>query len=173
MICTEYQFITDDNLREAKEKGINLSTFKERVYCLHWTIEKALNTPVRTRRERIPEYWFKVAEDNGISRRLLSKRHHRMGWDIKKAATTPVFSKEDRRAFLKKVSENRKKYEPWVYENINKNKIPMATFYARINDLNWSVEKACTTPIIPYEESLKKARETSLWYKTYKNVSHI
>jgi transposase-like protein len=80
----------------AREHGLKESTLWDRIRYRGWTLEKALNTPVR----KVKTYTLngmsenmnlsQIARDRGISVHTLWDRIHSQGWDLEKALNTPV-----------------------------------------------------------------------------------
>jgi hypothetical protein len=48
----KYSRISKENYEKAKEKGINLKTFKSRICKLGWTVEEALEREIGWREKR-------------------------------------------------------------------------------------------------------------------------
>lgn len=79
---------------------------------------------------------YKTAENNGISNRLAYQRFYTLGWTAEQTITEPPRVKEDRKKWL---------------EIAEKKGIPSTTFYHRVSKrMNWSNEKAATTPVRRY-----------------------
>ncbi len=81
----------------AKELGIGYGTIRDRIYKMHWPIEKALSTNV-TRGKSGEMYEFngecqslsEWSEELGIGYGTLYDRIHKMKWPVEKAFSTPT-----------------------------------------------------------------------------------
>lgn len=90
-------------VRIAKQNGIKPNTFYSRIHLRGMTPEEAAVAPLQSfeekqraasivaakRKQKHPEWVYKLAKENGISLKRLNYRI-RKGWDMKEAATVPV-----------------------------------------------------------------------------------
>ena len=138
----------------SKIVGISHSTLIVRLNKLHWSLEETLNTPLSYNEKKYNyngksltlEEWSK---ETGVSKTTLASRIGILKWSLEKALTTPPKSSKN----SKKYTHNGKSLtlEEWSKETgINK-----ATLYSRIGILNWSLEKALTTPLISNKNTNK------------------
>ena len=91
-----------------------------------------------------PEDYMR-AKDNGIEYETVYNRFYILGWPIEKAVTKPVMRRGWRW----------KDYE----ETCMKTGISKSAFYKRIKE-GWDLEKASTTPFVPYHERKKNVKIT-------------
>ncbi|MFJ7408099.1 MULTISPECIES: hypothetical protein [unclassified Lysinibacillus] len=142
-------YITDEEYALALSNGISRKTLEYRIRNSGWPKLKAITEPVLKQR-KYPEWALELANMNGISYGTFKDRIHR-GWDFKKAATVSV----------KKGPKRKRKYPIEVIQMAQKNGIPYKTFQARVTRSKWCLIQAATTPLIPNDEVLTRAREKS------------
>lgn len=89
-----YQGETKNLSEWSKITGISFSGLKQRLFVLHWPIEKSLTTPVTrkdliTFNEQTKSYseWSKIL---GIPANALWLRIYQYGWSVERAFATPV-----------------------------------------------------------------------------------
>ena len=68
-----YFYITPEDFKIAEENGISKDTLLSRVRILGWDVDKAITTPVRTKR-KFTEEEIKTMEENGIDRDVAAGR---------------------------------------------------------------------------------------------------
>lgn len=139
-------YITPDDYKLAKSRGINAKTLESRVYQHGWSKKRALQQPPREY-NRGCEY-LKRARENGIKSNTYHMRLAR-GWSKEKASTTPpqrVNNKKHLDKIRTKSQAKRRKYPDYVYDNLKNHGIKRGTFYHRVNVLGWTIKDACTTP---------------------------
>lgn len=138
----EYVEYTYADIDAAKEKGILPATFKKRVESYGWSIEKAINTPVKEKRI-YDEELRKKANENGISDQLFYSRV-RNGFTEEDAANTPLLSRAE--AGLR----GRKKIRKFTDEQLKimeSNGISLGTARQRVNLYGMTKEEAISRPL--------------------------
>lgn len=84
------EYLTDEDFKYAKERGISYKVCYDRFYVYGWTKERTINEPVKQRGKRInyPKEWIKKAAENGINDNLFRYRVSK-GLTPEQAATLP------------------------------------------------------------------------------------
>lgn len=156
-------YITPKDYEKAKEIGISENLLYTRVYFQNWSIDRAVSTPPKKYRHL--EKYMKLAERNGINKSTFYKRVYR-GMDAKEAAKTKVIKNNKKRLDEMRVNAQRetRKYPTWVYNNLDKYNINRSTFWKRVNEYGWDLEKASTTPPLKRGQRLK-SNENHTWRK--------
>ena len=149
-----YFYITPEDFKIAEENGIPEYVVTTRVRKLGWDVDKAITTPVRTKR-KFTEEEIKTMEENGIDRNTASCRL-KWGWTVEEAISKP---KKPGRQYV---------YPEWVYKEANKNGISYSALGNRIRS-GMSLEEACTKKTITKLEALEIARKK---YKEKKKANN-
>ena len=139
-----YFYITPEDFKIAEENGIPEYVVTTRVRKLGWDVDKAITTPVRTKR-KFTEEEIKTMEENGIDRNTASCRL-KWGWTVEEAISKP---KKPGRQYV---------YPEWVYKEANKNGISYSALGNRIRS-GMSLEEACTKKTITKLKALEIARK--------------
>lgn len=129
-------------MAEAVAKGIKKSTFIQRVQVNGWSVEKAINTPVKPSRNHDPEMVAK-AQENGISSQVYYARV-RAGFKPEEAATTPLLTPAEAG---RKGRQKIRKFTDEQEEIMKKNGIAIGTARQRVNNYGMTIEEAITTPL--------------------------
>lgn len=144
-------YITPDEYERAKSNGISGKTLDYRIREALWDKEEAITSTIQVNKV-YPKEIKEIAEENGVSMSTLKSRVNLMGWDMLRAAITPVM---DKRQNIYKAIPKVRKYPKEIIEKARLNGIPDKCFYNRITKYKWSIEKACTTPVMtPHEMGL-------------------
>ena len=150
---------TEEEYRIARNNGIKQSTVSNRYYALGWDKEKCITEPIKTIREE--DLLVHVAMRNGIKSATYYSRL-KNGWGKEEAATTPVLTSKE---IAEKNRQSTRIYEPWVYEEMEKNNISKNTLHARVHS-KWTVEEACRVPVgsklVDYYRNRVKELESQL-----------
>jgi hypothetical protein len=149
-------YITFEDYARAEEYGVSRSLLCERIRRLCWDKERAITTPPKPKRSKIPQEIRDLAEQNGIPFPLLSQRI-RNGWDCVRAATTPKMNvQEARRANLAKNKNN----DPYLQMAL-KNGIRRDTYYFRVKKAGWPPWEAATRPVMSKAEIARMVNSRS------------
>lgn len=140
-------YITTEDYARAAENGVSASLLSERVRRLCWDKERAITTPPKPKRSKIPQEIRNLAEQKGIPFPLLSQRI-RNGWNPKKAATTPKMDVAEAR---KQNLAKRKNNDPYLQMAL-KNGIRPDSYYYRVKKAGWSPIVAATRPVMSKAE---------------------
>src|ERR1035437_4088783 len=127
----------------AEEVGIPPSTIATRIYCRHWSTEKALTTSIHGWSPNAKMLTFngetlrlsKMAEKYGIKRQVIQDRL-KAGWSIEKALTTTIGSTQHFLMVTYK-GETLKASEMAKKHGVSYNRM-----VERITQYGWSPEKA-------------------------------
>ena len=144
----EVIYITPEEYDIAESNGIDNIMVNVRVRKLRWTIERAINTPIKRQNPRgsMDEY-LKIAKSNGIGYRMFFQRVNVLKWDIEKAYTKPPQTKEEKIQQAIKCVQSRRKYPKKYVDMAAKNGIEYTTFRQRILH-GWNMEDAATKPLV-------------------------
>src|SRR5699024_9870555 len=129
-------YITPEEYEQAESNGIDRWTVERRIRDFCWSKERAI-----TEKKKRYNYYgdlVQTAIKNGIKRNTFYARIDR-GMCPEKAAT----QKTKNRSEIKAPIPNRL-YPDWVYKNLKQNKINRTTFWKRVNEYGWPLEKAST-----------------------------
>lgn len=116
----------------AKKNGVNSTALYRRYAIYGWSVEKAITTPVGSKRSKYTKEQRKKIQELGLSYSLVTQRIDRLGWSVEKATTTPKIKY--------------KSLPNWVYKNLEESKVSLPIFRVRVFN-GWSMEMACSTPI--------------------------
>ena len=137
-----YQFyITPLNYSQAQENGIIPRVVEDRVRNWAWPIEKAVTTPVRSRKSL--KQWSEIAKKNGIPYPTLQKRIQVYGWEPERAATEPLM---DKKTHMKNVKKRHRNYPLEYVEQAERNGICYFTFRSRMLR-GWGLERSSTEKV--------------------------
>lgn len=138
------EYLQEEDIKKAKENGINEKTLYNRFYKLKWDKEKAINTPVRKVKTRIKydKKMIELAQKNGIKLGTFRKRVRDYGMDQYSAATIKV----DERVYEYR-DEEIYKLTKEDYEEALKNGISKHRLYQRYYIENWELDRAKKTPV--------------------------
>lgn len=142
-------YITPDEYRIAKSNGISAFLLEQRIRDLAWDKKRAINEAPQKKKPRIPKEIRERALENGICYQTLRYRIHQLNWDHEKACTQPL---QDRSKQAKKAHEASRRYPKEILDLIQINGIEYDTFRMRVNESNWDMYKAATTPTMTPRE---------------------
>jgi len=136
--------ITQEDMYTAESNGIALKNVYDRVVSKGWSIDRAINTPLRKVSQ---EYLYhkNIALKNLISVSTFRTRVNVLKWRLEKASSTPVLDKRDNLYYVNGI-EKQRKYNRKYLDTAKQNNINKNTFYWRILYLGWTLEEACTIP---------------------------
>ena len=137
-------YITPEQYDTAERNGIKKATLENRVFSLCWPAEKACTKPTKKQTATLEPMWKEKAEELGISVQCLRLRI-RQGWTEERALSTP-----------KVVGSIRKKHMLEDVERAKANGISYEMYVRRRNS-GWSIEDACTVPIMTKSEAAKRS----------------
>lgn len=141
---TDYYYITDEHLGIAKKNGIKEATVWSRVRLYGWSIQRAITEVPKKRKTTGWNKWKQVALSNGICYETFVTRVHR-GMTAEESATT---SPLDETESLNRARKTNIKFPDEYYERAKKNGISRENLYQRVTKCGWSLEDACTIPIV-------------------------
>lgn len=127
-----YVYIPDEDYEKAEEEhGLNKRQIYMRIHNCKWSIERALNTPLKKqgRPYKYDEKYYELAKKNGIPLRLFMDRVLR-GWSFERAAT-------------EKYEADYNSWAKWK-EIATAHSINVHTFRKRVYGLKWDAEVAAT-----------------------------
>lgn len=136
-MCVGPYELTDEQVQIAENNGINYRSLYHRIYTLGWSVQDAITVPLRFREKesynKLTPEQKDLMKKNGLKWGQVWQRIYN-GWDVDRAVSEVI-------------GQHRKtKYPAWVFEEMKKNNVPRSSFYYRVNNLGWSIRKACTTP---------------------------
>lgn len=139
--------LTPQHVEIAEKNGITKATVHSRIYLYGWSVDEAINEPVRRGAEKPEGYheWLKIALDNGISYETYRSRVG-AGWSLEDAAKKPKISKNQRKVHSQEAVDLAKK-----------NGVSYWTFVSRI-ERGWTEEEAFGTSILPKGKFLNEER---------------
>lgn len=140
----DYYYITTEHYDIAKQNGIKELTVYNRVNNLGWSIQRAITEAPKKRKTTGWNKWKQVALSNGICYETFTTRVNK-GMSAKESATIPKLSNSDR---MKITRESRRKFSQEYYERAESNGISIRNFTQRVTKCGWSLEDACTIPVI-------------------------
>jgi len=143
----EYSYyITPVQYNLALINGISRRTLDQRVRGKGMKIDEACNKPLKTPKIPIDAELKKLLKLKGITSTIYRKRILDYSWSEEKALNTPIMTKEEIKATRDK---SNRKVSLESYAIAAKNGISVRTVTQRLYTLNWGLEKAINTPIIP------------------------
>lgn len=89
------EYLSDEDIKRAKENGIYKDLLYKRFYNNGWDKERAITEPKHIkmgRKRRYEDKWYKQAESNGISMQTMHKRIG-LGWSLQEAVSIPIGQK--------------------------------------------------------------------------------
>lgn len=129
--------LTPQLYKEAENRGISRWAVEKRVYRHGWTVDEAINTPIRKWDEKPEGFdeWLKVALTNGIAESTCRSRV-RGGWSLEDAA-----QEVRNRKTLNSVQSQK------LIDKAEANGISAKRYRARINR-GWTEEEASTISLL-------------------------
>lgn len=131
----------------AEKYGISFSTLAHRLITKGWSVNDAIETPVRSKGEKRTVHWqgkqwaiADLAREYGSDYRILLSRIL-SGWPVEDALAKPV--RNVKRNHIYEFNGQSGTISEWS-KILG---IDMYTLYSRIHRHKWSVEKAFTTPV--------------------------
>lgn len=137
---TRHYYITPGDYAAAAECGICARTLESRVRGLGWDVDRAISEPPQVQRS-YPE-WRELAKQNGVSNEVFYDRVRR-GWDLERAAATRPLSRQQA---VSRAAGARCKIPQAIKDLAIANGIRLSTFYNRVYESGWDLERAATEP---------------------------
>lgn len=136
--------ITEDDYTTGLQNGISRELVYKRVYHGK-TVLDAVTTPPRASKRKGEGMWSRWKDKSEVPKTTF--------YDNLRKGMSPedACKKSEKLGYWKK----NEPIPQWVYDKGAEIGLSKATVYRRINDSNWSWERACTTPIIPPNERKK------------------
>lgn len=128
-------YISPEEFEEAEKRGLSYKIVYSRFYYYNWSKERALTEPKKIRKTKLTTEQIKTAEKNGVGIDCLRLRLHN-GWSMEEAINKP-----------KQKSGRKSVISDELYKLAKKKGIGRVTFYSRIKQLGWDVERALNTPV--------------------------
>jgi len=145
----EYSYyITPTEYSLALSNGISNRTLNQRVRGRGMKLDEACNKPLKKDTLKVPidAELKKLLKLKGIRPQTYRSRILERGWSVEKALNTPTMTKDEIKASRDK---GNRKVSLESYAIAAKNGVSVKTVTQRLYTLNWSLEKAINTPIVP------------------------
>lgn len=140
-------YITPDDIDKAESIGVSKRLLYQRVRDQGWSIENAVNTPVRNQRPRGTYNKFSaIAKENNIPYKTMLERINELGWEPIRAATQPIESSEQKSARMKVQAKKQKRFPKEYIQLAAMNGIGYHTFRMRVRS-GKSYKEAATRPL--------------------------
>ena len=137
------RYLTDEDVAIAKKNGISKNTVEQRINRGGWSVEKAVNKPLR---KKIPKKFTLLAEKNGIKDGTFRGRVRR-GWTLEDAATKPLITKEEMGRKIGLANKKRRKIPEEIIKLAADNGICYNTLRTRIGR-GTPMKKAATLSVV-------------------------
>jgi len=157
------EYFTEEHWKLADENNLKPGTVISRLNQYGWKLQKAITQAPR-KAKPIPKEWHELAKANGIEYHQFVQRVNRQSWEVERAATTPIMKMEERSERYTKKNPNQR-HDPKMIALAESNGISAALYRNRINKGGWTPWQAATTPKVPIDESLRRARANSPIYE--------